>query len=497
MRYFLLGLLLPFTLTSVSKMPPGVASEGSLNSQQHSTNHNKSNIYYKNARSLMQEQINLVYRIEQAMSEPNPNRLRVVRGQLIVQSKAIEGFLRKQQISPGEQCQGSANIEPQVKIACGLYTSSRSLLKLTPVLDRLLSRRGELALVRELPLISGERKTDSVLSLSPKERPELFKRATPFASTEPSLPVPPVLNGNSKAALADYLPPLQPAIAPDSSALAIIGNTKQILEQAKLAFPRETKFTYPEETNAALDRFAYDIDPQEAETYAKFLEIPQTGIFRVLPHSAYHRQPNTQKNRLQANVSERYPFPSLTKILSDFNPSLTLVTVGDKFQLQHQGVDYSFMANLGDIRLEKLDQKLQAIPATKRSFFLNYQPPQELSALQVERRRFLTAKFAPDSQNNNLSSQVLAQAPIQLNNTYLVRAFHYQLPEAILKQQPLARFQRLLIEQLLKIQSSDTIIAFRPVRRRSDGSYTILWRIIKQLDAPSIGDLEKYLVLGE
>ncbi|MFM5980381.1 MAG: hypothetical protein ACKO9I_07570 [Sphaerospermopsis kisseleviana] len=42
--------------------------------------------------------------------------------------------------------------------------------------------------------------------------------------------------------------------------------------------------------------------------------------------------------------------------------------------------------------------------------------------------------------------------------------------------------------------SSDTIIAFRAVRRRPDGSYTILWRVLNQLPAPQINDLEKYVI---
>ncbi|NJL09398.1 MAG: hypothetical protein HC908_01750 [Calothrix sp. SM1_7_51] len=498
MRHFLPGLFLSLTLVSTGRIAPGIAFATSLNQDLPSQSTVNEDIFYTKSRALMQEQINLIYRIERAITEPDPNRLRAVRGQLIVQSKAIEGFLRNQQISFKTKCQDEVNLEARAKISCSLYTSSRSLLGLTPVLDRLLSRRGELALVRELPMVSGEQKTDPVLSLSPLQRPDLFKRATPFASTEPSLPLPsPVFNGDSKTVIANYLPPVQPAISPDSAALAIISNTKQIIEQARVAFPLSTKFTYPLETNTALDRFAYDIDPQETQTYTKFLEIPQTGIFRVLPYSAYHRRPNAQRNRLLPNVSQRYPFPSLGEALGGFNPSLTLVTVGDKFQLQHQGVDYSFMTNLGDISLEKLDAKLQAIPVAKRSFFLNYQPPQELNTLQVERRKFLTGKFTNENQSQNLPPQVFAQAPVLLNNTYLVRAFHYQIPEVILNQQPLGRSQRLQIEKLLAIQSSDTIIAFRPVRRRSDGSYTILWRIIKQLDAPEINDLEKYMKLGE
>ncbi|NRB07299.1 MAG: hypothetical protein HRU34_08610 [Richelia sp.] len=56
---------------------------------------------------------------------------------------------------------------------------------------------------------------------------------------------------------------------------------------------------------------------------------------------------------------------------------------------------------------------------------------------------------------------------------------------------------RLYIDSLLEMQSSDVIVAFLPVSRRSDGSYTILWRVVKQLPAPQIQDLEDYLQFSQ
>jgi hypothetical protein len=44
-----------------------------------------------------------------------------------------------------------------------------------------------------------------------------------------------------------------------------------------------------------------------------------------------------------------------------------------------------------------------------------------------------------------------------------VRSLQFQLPEKILSGQPVS------VNQLQQINSSDIILAFRPVRRRSDG----------------------------
>lgn len=43
------------------------------------------------------------------------------------------------------------------------------------------------------------------------------------------------------------------------------------------------------------------------------------------------------------------------------------------------------------------------------------------------------------------------------------------------------------------MHARDIILAFRPVRQRSDGSYTVLWKVLNQLKEPQIEDLEEYL----
>ncbi|WP_251960190.1 hypothetical protein [Nostoc commune] len=44
-----------------------------------------------------------------------------------------------------------------------------------------------------------------------------------------------------------------------------------------------------------------------------------TGIFQLLPYSAYHRQMNNFQNRFSASVSELDLFPSLDEAKEGFN----------------------------------------------------------------------------------------------------------------------------------------------------------------------------------
>ncbi|RUS96228.1 hypothetical protein DSM106972_087700 [Dulcicalothrix desertica PCC 7102] len=441
--------------------------------------------FYTATSKLVQEQINLIARIENAMNVKDPNRVRAVRGQILIQAASIEGFVKRLDPNYKNICASELNSK-EARIFCPLYASSQELLKLSPLLDRILSRRGESAMVRSLPLVSGERQSDPVMPMSPISRPDLGRIATPHATQEPNLfnLAPQLVIGSStKKLVANYTQPIQGAIKIPQEAIKVLEAAQKHIEQAQLEFGQEAKFHNPKQTAIALDRFAYDLDPQESQTYSKFLALPQTGIFRVLPHTVYHRPLNTLQNRLSKTVIERYPFPSLAE-KDGFTPNFALSLVGNNFHVLASGVDYSLMANLGNIPIEKLDANLENVNPLAKAFF-TYQPPRQLNLLQQERRRLATNK-----QNN---SGLLSSVPAQLNNTYLVRSFQFKLPSAIVSGKKLTPQERLSIDELLKISSSDTIVAFRPVRQRSDGSYTVLWRVLNRFTAPQIEDLEAYL----
>lgn len=310
MRSIVFSLLLPFWVTSLGG--------NALALQYQSLPHNHTlavastdEHFYTEASSLVQQQLDLITRIQQALVSPDANQMRAVRGQLIIQTKTVAGFLKRYDYKAQNLCQQQANSPlsgqlsaSQTKIYCALSASSQELLKLSPVLDQLLSRRGELGLVRPLPLVSGEHKSDPILTIAPTQHPNLGKPATPLSSRELN-PLPqqsttatfpsalPIIGIVGKTAIANYKPPKQTAIAPPDAAIKILANAKQLLTTAQIVFPPKTKFRDAQETATALERFAYAVDPQEPQTYAQFLQLPRTGIFRALRASAKERPLNT------------------------------------------------------------------------------------------------------------------------------------------------------------------------------------------------------------
>jgi hypothetical protein len=505
MRYIFLsfsGFLLTFCLFLTADKSLGAEYKPKSSPANHISSISNEAFYTK-ARQLVQEQINLQVRIEEAISQTDANQMRAVEGQVFLHVKATEAFLKRHNQYPSASCisgtqSGIANLNAsQAQIYCGLYTSSQELLRIVPILDRLVTRRGELALVRELTLVSGERQSDLILSLAPVVKPNLGKPARLFATTEPLLPKvkPVIIGGKAKEALAGYRPPIQPAIAAPTEVLVNLRKAKEELVKIQTLFPENTKFKNPRETLVALDHFAYDTDPQELILYGKFLKNPNTGIFRVLPNKFYQRPLNTVENRLQRRVSERYPFPVIGKITNQLTPTLVIQMYGDNFQLVPEGIDYGFIKDIGNIPLEKLEANLKILPRQTRELFLNYQPPKQLEALQKEQRLFLTGKdlTGKDLTGKDEKSIILAGARAELNHTYIVRSLQFAIPEIVLNGKRISPQQRRDVDKLLKIQSSDSLVAFRAVRQRNDGSYTVLWKILNQMPEPEINDLEQYL----
>jgi hypothetical protein len=515
MRYLFFVFFLPLSLFSILGNSLAVASQQSSSRNQNLSSRANAS-FYTTAHRLVQQQINLLARTEMALVEPDPNYMRVVRGQLFLQTKAIERFLKDQDINQRDICnqpgkvssrtlpssnsptrhsqEESRETRSQVQIYCSLLATNGELLKLTPMVDRLLSRRGELAWVRDLPLVSGEPQSHPVLSIAPFKRPQLGSPALPFAmqSFGADSMAQTGIGRHWKTAIPNYITPMAPAIAPPPEVLKILQSAQGLLQPAKAAFPTGTEFTDPRQTVAMSDRHAFGVDVNEAKMYAQFLTQPQTGIFRVLPAQIV-QQGNGLKNRLQTGIRQRYPFPSLGKTHNGFTPNLALEIVDEQFAMLNQGVDYNLMVNLGDIALGDVDAYLQKVIHPQKDFLLNYQPPQQFQELQIDRRRFLTGKL----QNSNPGQSALTQLPAKLNQTYLVRSLQFKLPEAIKTGQAISVSDRLYIDRLLAMESSDVIVAFRPVSRRPDGSYTILWRVVKQLPAPQIKDLETYLQLTD
>jgi hypothetical protein len=504
MRY-LAFLLLGSSVLSLLMPHAGVAVESEV-----PTEVIRSQGFWPQAQQLVQAQMLLVNRIERAVSEPDPNQVRAARGQLTLHTVAVERFLKSQYPLPTLLCAsakvrvgnteepftvGSGLSQSQGTVYCNLYQSTQKLASLGDLLDRRLYMLASVAEVKPLRVV-GERQSP-VLPGTPTQSPNLGQPAAYRYGTAPTLPTEelPLIGRAAKTAIADYVPPMSPAIAPPPEAAPVLQSVQQLLARAQMAFPSAVSFSTPTRQTKALDQYAYGLYPKERQLYAKFLAQPNTGIARVLLSEAYNPQPSALQNRLQPTVAARFPFAPLVQSGTEFTPRLLLEIDNGRFQLAQSGLNYGFIAPIGDVSLESLQTTLPPqqvdLAPDLRQFFLTYQPPTQLDAIQADRRRFFTGKV----NNLGLSEPLMSQVPISLNQTYVMRSLQFQLPEMVMSGEPVSRRDRRYLDLLLETPSSDHLIALRPVIRHTDGTYTVLWRVLQQFPDPQIQDLDKHVNL--
>lgn len=427
----------------------------------------QSTAFWQPAEQLVQEQIFLVSLLEKAIASADTTFIRGVRSQLFLHTSAVDRFLRSYYASPVDICRivslgNSTNLPPfvsltpeQLQLYCYLYISTNTLEPLKPIIDGRLVRLGDVQPISPPPM-------------------------APLPSPEP-----PIIGRESKQPIEGYLPPVLPAIAISIEATTPLLTTRRLLSQATALFPPPTRFNIPSQVTED----PYNISEALNQLYTLFLALENTGIARILPAEFYHQDAKELRSRLLASRSERFPYPPLAET-GVFLPRLEIQLDNNQFQIVQRGLNYGFIEDLGDVPIENLDANLLNVAEPTKEFFLKYQPPDRLEALQIDRRLFITGKI-----EDLCCIKLFAQAPAILNHTYLVRSVQFQLPEAVLNNERITKRQRRNLELLLTTPSSDLLIAFRPISRNPDGSYTVLWRILNRFPDPQITDLVNYVIL--
>lgn len=496
--------------------------------------------FWSRAQQLTQEQVNLVNRIEEAIASPDPNQVRTVRGQIVLHLSSVDRFLKSQYPLPNVLCSPTFQATPSVtesnealifatsrlspeqrSVFCALFGSTQQLSPLLPQLDRRLGALTDVAQLRPLPL-GGERRIESVNSVAAQPLTPLTPSPATSSGTPPA-PVP-LVGRPAKTAVSGYVAPPPPAIAPPAEIASRLQATRQLTDRAQGLFPVGTSFFNPAEVRSPLREEASPRVIQASSAYSQVLSLPNTGIATIRPAEFYVSRPGELRNRLIPTPAERTPLAPLTSPVvqatrpqtpsvglstptrlestsaspesepEGFAPRLAVQITNGQFQVIPRALNYGFMVNLGDVPLEQLNATLGTNQANLspqlRSFFLNYRPPEELEALQVDQRRFLTGKIA----GLGLQEAISAQAPVMLNQTYLMRLIQFDLPDAVLAGQQIARSDRANLDRLLETPSSDLLVAFRPIAQGPDGSYTTVWRILAPFPDPQISNLEAYIL---
>ena len=225
--------------------------------------------------------------------------------------------------------------------------------------------------------------------------------------------------------------------------------------------------------------------------YAEFLRERNTGLIRLLPREkydvdVYKAQKNTPvtPTSFQRNSFESLPqgqasfdasgstnlaevprldadtprarrtvvmrgggaYYSFVRLTHEYGYGSDIELTQGQFQVGFAGADFGFLTNLGNIPLETIDLNTPAVAQ-----LMTYTPPTQTPEARQEYRR-----FGQGTEIEGIS--VKSRLPVKVHSTYLLRSVDYR--------------------------DSDVLVAFNVVRKDSDGSVVILWKLLKKYPTP-------------
>lgn len=212
-------------------------------------------------------------------------------------------------------------------------------------------------------------------------------------------------------------------------------------------------------------------DTEDLSKYADLLKNKNFGLVRLMPDYG------CDEITFQTNRSDRcdmlkipgggaaFSFRTRTHRQWRF---ADLIYDGRSFLAFGQG-SQGFLANIGDVQLDQLND---SSPGLK--FMTDFVPATQFEKIKEQNLSF--SRRVIDGEH--VYSKVV---PAKINVTYLLRSIAYKAYVA-------RDFEGVRFNELSFDKRTDIIVAFRVVRMSPDGSLTLLWREMRNLDSPKIAD---------
>jgi hypothetical protein len=193
------------------------------------------------------------------------------------------------------------------------------------------------------------------------------------------------------------------------------------------------------------EKFLAPTDDDRA-AFAEFLKQPDTGLIRLLPREDFDASPQKPGKLTIRGGGAYYSFVRLTHEYgygSDIELQQNHLSVG------FAGADYGLMTMIEEVPLENVTPELPAV-----TYLLSYNPPNEETAARQEHRSLGAAGKTIDG--------VIYQTrlPVKVNATYLLRSISYG--------------------------DWDVLVAFRVVRKDTDNSIILAWKLLKRFPKPEL-----------
>lgn len=180
---------------------------------------------------------------------------------------------------------------------------------------------------------------------------------------------------------------------------------------------------------------------EDRTAFAAFAGQHDKGLIRLLPREVYDKETTLTVR----GGGSYYSFVTLTHAYghgSDIALEQGFLSVG------FAGANYGMLLNVGDVPLEEINTE-----HPKVKFLADYSAVLEEPKARVEQRRF--------GGGTNIEGVMYSErVRAQVKATYIVRSINYS--------------------------SSDVLVAFRVLRKDTDGSLIIAWKMLKEFAIPDL-----------
>ena len=208
--------------------------------------------------------------------------------------------------------------------------------------------------------------------------------------------------------------------------------------------------------------------------YSQFLAQPKTGIFRLLPDKGC--EDNALVLKADEDCLKAIPDSSFYSFreTEHTHEAVADIRLKDGFLITNGVLAHGIMVNLGEVSLEII-----SISDANLIYLRNYQP-KELSrdALKQHKELLSGTKLG--------KYEYRSIHPAQENSTYVLRVIAY-------KGSIFRAFRGFTYDLLEGDKRIDLTVAFRIIRKESDGSVTLLWKELERRKSPKLKFIKKKL----
>jgi hypothetical protein len=176
---------------------------------------------------------------------------------------------------------------------------------------------------------------------------------------------------------------------------------------------------------------------EDERAFAGFLAQPDTGLIRLFPRG-------TQELTIRGSGA----YYSFARLTHEYGHGSDIQLQSEHFSVGFAGADFGFLVSLGDMPLENVNLETEGV----RSLAAYIAPSETAKA----REAYAQSAFGFEMEGRAYKKEV----PALVNATYALRSIVYE--------------------------ASDVLVAFRVVRKDTDGSLVLLWKKLRDYPKPPL-----------